>query len=149
MGGKLEARLFVGFADSKTIIEWILFLKINTKNKIIEQIKQDEKYEREFCGEKFNEDEYEELVFFTDYPESTQIKVDFDNLMDTLKELNLMLVCTHNCVYTHFKIGKLITDTDKDNMDLEYQKIKSTYPEDNIKFFGGMTGDLHIEFSYF
>lgn len=40
VGELLEAGLFVGFADSKTIIEWILFFKINTKDKIIKQMKE-------------------------------------------------------------------------------------------------------------
>lgn len=147
MGGELEAGLFVGFADAKTIIEWILFFKINTKDKIIEQMKEDEndkKSEREIFEEIFNEEDedYDDQIFFTDYyPESAQIYKDFDNLNDTLKDLNLMLVCTHNCESTYFKIGRLITE-----MESEYQKMKSTYPEDNIKFFGGMIGDFEVTF---
>lgn len=150
MGGELEAGLFVGFADSKTIIEWILFFKINTKDKIIEQIKEDEndkKSEREIFEEIFNEEDedYDDQIFFYDYyPESAQIYKDFDNLNDTLRELDLMLVCTHNCVSTHFKIGRLIVNTNC--MESEYQTMKSTYPEDNIKFFGGMIGDFEVTF---
>lgn len=145
MGGELEAGLFVGFAESKTIIEWILFFEINTKDKIIEQMKKDEREAVEYNEEEFNEEDYDPLVFFTDhYPESTQIQIDFENLIDTLRILNLMLVSIHNYNRTYFKIGKLITD--EDNIDLEYQKMKSTYPEDNIKLFGGMTGDLKINF---
>lgn len=146
MGGELEAGLFVGFADSKTVIEWILFFKINTKDKIIEQMKEDERAEVEYNKEEFNEEDYDPYLFFTDsYPESTQIQIDLDHLIDTLRELDLMLVCIHNYNSTYFKIGKLITD--EDNIDLEYQKMKSTYPEDNIKLFGGMTGDLEIDFN--
>lgn len=113
MGGELEAGLFVGFAESKTIIQWILFFEINTKDKIIKQMKEAEQVTE-------NDEDSEDQIFLYDYyPDSAQIYKDFDNLNDTLRFLNLMLVCTHNCNDSDFKIGRLITDTNC--MESEFQ----------------------------
>jgi hypothetical protein len=143
MGGELGSGLFVGFAESKTIIEWILFFEINTKDKIIKQMKEDVTEDVDEDNED-NEDSEDQIFLYDYYPDSAQIYKDFDNLNDTLRDLNLMLVCIHNCNDSDFKIGRLITDTNC--MESEFQNMKSTYPEDNIKFFGGMIGDFEVRF---
>jgi hypothetical protein len=122
------------------------FFKINTKDKIIKQIKKEEQITEDNEDNEDNENNEDDQIFFYDYyTDSAQIYKDFDNLNDTLKQLNLMLVCTHNCVSSYFKIGRLIIDTNC--MNSEFQNMKSSYPEDNIKFFGGMVGEFEINFS--
>lgn len=155
MGGELEGGIFLGPNESKTIVEWILFLKINSKENIIKQMKleylnwseareTDEEEDEE-------EDEDEEVYYMNDlYLSSNQIEDDYDKFHKKLHELKLELVCIHNCETNVFKVGKLVSsyNTQINEYIINHnKKLWEEYGVNNIHIFGGMIGDFEVEFN--
>ena len=139
MGGELEAGLFIGPVDTKTIVEWILLFKINSKENIVSQMKHE-----------YPESDDDEYYYMNDlYKSSSQLEEDYEKLQDKLNKLKLHLVMIHNCESDEFKVGRLVKTDDTiihiDDVN-NNKKLWKEFGVDKLHLFGGIIGDFEVSF---
>ena len=144
MGGELEAGLFIGPIGTKTIVEWILLLKINNEQNIIKQMKE------EYPEESGSSSEPDSNYYMNNlYPSSSQLNEDYEKLHCKLYELKLHLVSVHNCETSDFKVGRLV-NTDDTIINIHNvnnnKKLWEEFGVDKLHIFGGMIGEFDVSF---
>lgn len=136
MGGELYAELFVGPNETHSVYNWMLIMKIFTKEEIFMKIKNSEKYKK-YVGD---DDEDEDQDYIISEWAEAYIYDYTDSFFEFLSENNLELVCLHNCDDRKFKIGRIIKDV-KDVVDDDSVFWKK-YNINHVKIFAGMIGDF-------
>lgn len=136
MGGELYAELFVGPDETHNVYNWMIILKIFTKEEILEKIRNSENY-KNYLG---NDDEDEDDDYIISEWGDIYVDKYTKPFFKFLDENKLELVCLHNCNDRGFKIGRVIKDIKdvKDDDSVFWKK----YNINHVKIFAGMIGDF-------